>query len=122
MRTLSFILILGLLLSSCGRIENSSSQDKALYSPRTAGSPQHEAAVAIISAKCAECHGSWVSYSDEEFVSTGLVVAQNPTASSIYYRNQLGPGPRNNMPTQGRPAMTTDELQTISIWINTITP
>ncbi len=120
MTKLNLVLILGLFLFSCGRIKNSSSADESTYSPRAAGSPQHEAAIAIISAKCAECHGEWLTKSDAEFVSLGLLVPQNPTASSIYYRNTLGPGPKNNMPDGGRPAMTTSELQTISDWINSV--
>jgi uncharacterized membrane protein len=120
MRKLNLVLILGLFLFSCGRIINSSSSDEATYSPRAAGSPQHEAALAIISAKCAECHGEWLTKSDAQFVSDGLIVPQNPTASLIYYRNQLGPGPNNNMPTGGRSAMTSAELQTISDWINAV--
>ena len=120
MRKLNLVLILGLFLFSCGRIINSSSSDESTYSPRATGSAQHEAALTIISAKCAECHGEWLTKSDAQFVSDGLIVPQNPTSSLIYYRNQLGPGPNNNMPTGGRPAMTTTELQTISDWINSV--
>ncbi len=111
-----------LALFSCGRIYNSSTPDKAAYSPRSAGTPQYEAAQAIIVAKCSECHGQWNGYSERDYISNNLIVAQDPTNSSVYFRNQLGPGPQNNMPTQGRPAMTADELQTISDWINSATP
>lgn len=117
---LSLIFILGLFFLSCGRIQNSSSTDSATYSPLTSGTPEHNEAIAIIGAKCAECHGEWLKYTDAQFVSLGLITPQNPTASSIYYRNQLGPGPSNNMPTGGRSAMTSTELQTISTWINSI--
>lgn len=120
MSRINLVFILGLSLLSCGRIENSSSQDKALYSPRAGGSAQYEAAVAIIAAKCAECHGAWMSYTDSDYVMTGLVIPNNPTGSKIYYRNQLGPGPQNNMPSQGRPAATSDEMQTLATWINSI--
>lgn len=109
-----------LITSSCGKVENSSSQDRALYSARVNGSPQYGEAIAIISAKCAECHASWVGFSESDFVQAGLVVPQNPTASKVYYRNQLGPGPSNNMPSGGRPAMTASELQTVADWINSV--
>ncbi len=115
-------LLLSLVLFSCGRIENSSSQDKALYQPRTSGSELHERAIEIISAKCATCHASWTALSDTDFVATGLLIPQNPTGSKIYYRNLLGPGPNNNMPSGGGPAVTVDELQKISDWINSVTP
>lgn len=120
MRQLNLVIILGLFLFSCGRIMNSSSADKSTYSPAADGTPQHKAALEIISNKCAECHGEWLTKTDAQFVSDGLIVPQNPTSSLIYYRNQLGPGPNNNMPTGGRPAVTTSELQTISDWINSV--
>ncbi len=119
MKVILFILFLSTIFS-CGRIENSSSQDSSVYSARVTGSPQFEAAVAIIIPKCSECHASWTGLSESSYVSSGLVVAKNPTASKVYYRNQLGPGPQNNMPSQGRPAMTAAELQTIADWINSI--
>ncbi len=118
-----FLLILSGVFFSCGRIENGSSQDKATYNARpTGGSPAHEAVITILTAKCAQCHASWIPYSDADFVSSGLAIANNPTGSKIYFRNQLGPGPSNNMPYGGNAAMTPDELQTVSNWINTITP
>jgi len=120
MKKLNLVFILGLFLLSCGRIVNSSSADEATYSPRASGTPQHNAAIEIISAKCAECHGEWLTKSDAQFVALGLIVGQSPTASPIYYRNQLGPGPSNNMPTGGRSAMTSTELQTISDWVNSV--
>ena len=119
---IKFALLLSLVFFSCGRVENSSSQDKALYQPRTTGTQAHEDAVGIIAAKCATCHASWTALSDSDFVATGLVIPQNPTGSKIYFRNLLGPGPNNNMPQFGGPAMTAAELQTISEWITSVTP
>lgn len=113
-------LVLCFLILSCGRVENSSSQDKALYNPRAGGSAQFEAAQAIFSAKCSECHASWNGFSEIDFVASGLALPRDTKNSKVFYRNQLGPGPQNNMPSGGRPAMTTAELQTISDWIASI--
>lgn len=120
MKRLSLVFILGLLVFSCGRIRNSSSTDESEYSPRAEGTPQHNKALEIISAKCAECHGEWLTKSDAQFVALGLIVPQNPTGSPIYFRNQLGPGPNNNMPTGGRAALTSAEMQSISDWITSV--
>jgi uncharacterized membrane protein len=117
---LSLVFILSLIILSCGRVENSSSQDRARYSPNMGGSAEFQAALAVLSAKCSECHGSWEGFTESEFVTAGLVVANDPTKSKVYYRNQLGPGPSNNMPDSGRPAMTSAELQTIAEWINSV--
>jgi uncharacterized membrane protein len=119
MKKLTLALPLFLLLA-CGRVENSSSQDRAIYSSRSTGSIEFEAAAAIILPKCSECHASWTAQSEADYIANGLIVPQNPNASKVYYRNQLGPGPDNNMPSQGRPAMTAAELQTIANWINSI--
>jgi uncharacterized membrane protein len=113
-----------LATSACGKVENSSSQDKALYSPRPTGSPQFLAAQAIIVQKCSECHGSWAGFTEVDYVQSGLLVPQNAAASKIYYRNQLatsGPGPKS-MPSQGRPAMTATEVQAIEDWVTAATP
>lgn len=117
-------LLLLLMNFSCGKIENSSSQDRSLYSPTPEGTPQFDAASTVLSAKCSECHGSWAGFSEADFIASGLVVAQSPENSKVYYRNQdatSGVGPKN-MPTQGRSALTTAELQVVTDWINSITP
>lgn len=123
MRNIFLILIIISSLS-CGRLENSSSQDRFLYTRRQAGSALFNQAAAILSTKCSECHGSWSGYSESDFVQSGLVVAQNIDASKVYYRNTTassGPGPRN-MPTQGRPTLTAEETQVVIDWINSVTP
>lgn len=109
---------------ACGRLENSSSQDRALYTSRPTGSAQFNEASAVLATKCSECHGSWSGYAESDFIQSGLVVAQNIDASKIYYRNQTatsGPGPRN-MPSQGRPSLTAAETQVVIDWINAIIP
>lgn len=121
-------LFFGLFLSttflSCGKIENSSSQDKYLYTPPQTGSVQFSAALTAITNKCSTCHGAWTGYSESDYIQSGLVTAQNLESSKIYYRNQnatSGPGPRN-MPSGGLPAFSAAELQSIVDWIAVITP
>lgn len=124
MSKITFIFSVSVLFLSCGRVENSSSQDRYLYSPRPTGTPQFAAAQAVIVAKCSECHGSWAGFAEKDFVQSNLISPQNIDGSKIYYRNQnasSGPGPRN-MPSQGRPALTATELQTVVDWINSATP
>lgn len=123
MKHLKIVFFLLILNFACGKIENSSSQDKYLYSPNTDGSLQFTAAVAVLTAKCSGCHGEWSGFSESDFILSGLVVAQSPSTSKIYYRNQgatSGVGPQN-MPTSGS-ALTGSELQVVTDWINAITP
>ena len=118
------ILILGVSVFSCGKPENSNSQDRALYVRRASGSPQFNTAAAAIATKCSECHASWSGYSESDFKQSGLIVAQNIDSSKIYYRSQTassGPGPRN-MPSAGRPTFTAVETTAIVDWINSVTP
>jgi len=107
----------------CGRIQNSSSSDKFTYSPgQITGSAEFLAAAAIIGSKCSECHGTYTTYTEADYITAGLVVAKDIASSSIYFRNQsatVGAGP-HDMPKQGRTPMTAAELQTLADWINSI--
>ena len=121
---LLLLLLIGVSTFSCGRPENSSSQDRALYTRRASGSPQFNAAAAAIATKCGECHASWSGYSESDFKQSGLIVGQNIDSSKLYYRSQTasgGPGPRN-MPSAGRPTFTSDETQAIVDWVNSVIP
>ena len=123
MRSLILTLFI-MTYSSCGKIENSSSQDRFLYSQHPQGTPQFNAASVVLATKCGECHGSWTGFSESDFVLSGLITPQKIDTSKIYYRNQnasSGPGKRN-MPSSGRPALSATELQTIVDWINAATP
>ena len=118
------ILLVGLAVFSCGKPENSSSQDRALYTRRASGSPQFNAAAAAIATKCSECHASWSGYSESDFKQSGLIVAANIDSSKMYYRSQTassGPGPRN-MPSAGRPTFTAEETTAVVDWINSVVP
>lgn len=111
-----------MLAVSCGPVENSSTADKAKFGPPidVSGSTPLFPAVRASLSKCQNCHGQWLSFTESQFVSNGLVVRRSPEGSSLYFRNQVsttGPGAKN-MPTMGYPAMTTAEVQTMIDWIN----
>jgi uncharacterized membrane protein len=109
---------------SCGRVENSSSQDKAIYGGVVLGTDQFNAANVILRNKCTFCHthASWNAYTEADFIAAGLIVPQSIVDSKLYYRIEgttLGGGPKN-MPSAGNPTMTTDEITVVTAWINSI--
>lgn len=112
-----------LLLAACGKIDNSSSTDKNLYGTITdTGSSDFLAVKTMLRSSCISCHPEWNSYTDTDFVTGGLVVAANASASKLYYRNQvatMGPGPKN-MPSGGQVALTDAELAIMISWINSL--
>ncbi len=110
-----------MLAVSCGPVENSSADDKGKFGPPLdiAGSTPLFSSVRAALTKCQNCHGQWLSFTEAQFVSNGLVVRRSPEGSQLYFRNLFattGPGPKN-MPTTG-PAMTAAEIQTMIDWIN----
>ena len=116
------ILILGIF--SCGKIENSNSTDKFTYGDATAvaGTQQFKDAAVVINKRCSTCHthAQWKNYTEADYVANGLAVSQSPPDSPIYYRNQnatSGPGPKN-MPINGNPVMTANELNAVAVWLN----
>jgi hypothetical protein len=116
--------ILGLSFIGCGPVDNSSSLDKSLFGPAVdlSGASPLFASVRTSLMKCQNCHGSWLSLSESDFKSLGLVVAGSPDSSKIYFRNQTaptGPGPKN-MPSGGYPALTSAEIQNMADWINAL--
>jgi hypothetical protein len=114
-----------LILFSCGKVENSSSTDRYIYSPSvTNRSPEFEAAVKILEKKCAQCHQEWLSMPENQFVTSGLIVGGDGLNSLLYGRNLRalgGPGIKN-MPNDGSPALTLTELNALVGWINTVSP
>ncbi len=111
------------LLPACGRINNSSSTDRNLYGVVTdSGSAEFLAVKTMLRNSCISCHAEWNSYSNTDFLSSGLVVAANATGSKLYYRNQKatsGSGP-TNMPNGGQVALTEAELMVMTSWINSL--
>lgn len=112
------------MLPSCGPVENSASLDKTLYGPSIdiSGASPLFASVRTSLTKCQTCHASWLSLSESDFKTLGLVVAGAPDSSKLYYRNSSatsGPGPRT-MPNGGYPALTPTEIQNMINWINAL--
>jgi hypothetical protein len=122
MKIASVILLL-LMASSCGKIENSSSTDNILYGEFTdTGSPDFLTAKAAIRANCLQCHAVWKNYLEQDFIDAGLVVRGDPANSKLYYRNLLateGPGP-HNMPASGYPPIAPADLSAMHNWISAL--
>ncbi len=116
---ISFII----LLTSCGKIENSSSLDDVLYGNFTdTGTPDFLTAKASINANCLQCHAAWRTYTSQNFIDANLVVRGDADSSKLYYRNVLapaGPGPKN-MPSSGYPPISAGDLAAMANWINAL--
>ena len=115
-----------MLSYSCsGPVENSNTNDRGQYgSSQDVGTPEFTPARKIIREQCAFCHthAAWNGYQQADFIAAGLVTADNPAASSIYYRNTnaaSGPGPKT-MPNGGYPAMSNGDLSILITWINSL--
>ena len=121
-RIIVLVFIVGATFS-CGKINNSSSLDKIKFaSSSPSGTTLFNTMNSIISNKCSTCHPAWISFTADDFISAGLVTAQSIATSKLYYRNQnaaIGPGPQN-MPSNGLPALTESELQSLADWINSL--
>ena len=121
--TIITLLLLSVVLPSCGKIENSNSLDDIKYTNFTeTGSPNYLIAKAAINSACLQCHGIWKQYTEQTFIDTGLVVRGDPDASKLYYRNQqvsTGPGPKN-MPPSGNPAISSADLAAMQQWISAL--
>ena len=125
---ISIIVSIGFLfsLSSCDRVVvNSSENDELIASlANLEGGPEFQAVLQVIIPKCAGCHThqAWYSYNEASYVAAGLVVAQNPALSKMYYRlstSTEGPGPKN-MPAGGGQAFTSEEVELMETWISSL--
>jgi hypothetical protein len=116
-------LAVALVFSSCGKIENSSSIDGSLYGNYTdTGSPNFLATKQAMSGSCYVCHGAWKTYSEQDFITSGLIVPGSASTSKLYFRNSLassGSGPKN-MPLSGYPPISTGDLAIMEQWINAL--
>jgi uncharacterized membrane protein len=109
-----------LALSSCGRLQNSNSNDANIYGSSVAGSANFVSARLILSNKCFSCHASWSSYTETQYVGLGLVVAGSTTSSSLYNRIRGNDtGQAGDMPVTGS-NLTSEELKTMKTWIQGI--
>jgi hypothetical protein len=122
MKLVTALLLLA-TLSSCGKIENSSSTDDIVYGDFVdTGSPNFLTAKAAIRANCLDCHAVWKRYTEQDFIDNNLVVRGDPANSKIYYRNLLaseGPGP-HNMPASGYPPISPADLSAMKNWISAL--
>jgi hypothetical protein len=122
MKKISAVLFL-LVVSSCGKIENSSSTDDILYGDFVdTGSPDFLTAKAAIRANCLQCHAVWKRYTEQDFIDNGLVVRGSAADSKLYYRNLLatdGAGP-HNMPASGYPPISPGDLAAMKAWITAL--
>ena len=123
MKTFYKLAIFALLISSCGKIENSSSLDDVLYGDFTeTGSADYLATKTSLNSYCIQCHAAWRTYSEQNFIDAGLVVPGDPASSKLYYRNAnatSGAGPKN-MPTSGYPPIPSSDLDVIANWISAL--
>ncbi len=112
-----------LIFSSCGKVENSSSIDGSLYGNYTdTGSPNFLATKEMMKTSCYVCHGAWKTYSEQDFIATGLVTPGSASTSKLYFRNTFaasGSGPKN-MPQSGYPPISTADLAIMEQWINAL--
>ena len=116
MRVMRYLFIFLIVLTGCVQTENSSSQDAGLYG---GGDTQHvvfSEARELLYVNCNSCH-AYGSYSEQDFIDQGLVIAADPDNSELYYRmrgSQGALGPKD-MPVTGQ--LTQAELQKIRDWI-----
>ena len=116
-------IILISVFSACGKIENSSSIDGSLYGNYTdSGSPNFLATKNAMKPSCFVCHGAWKSYTEQDFIASGLVTPGSAANSKLYFRNALatsGGGPKN-MPQSGYPPISAGDLSIMEQWINAL--
>lgn len=73
----------------------------------------------VLQNNCFSCH-QWSQYSQKNFISAGLIVAQNKANSKIYYRLNgatEGPGPFTMPPGS---ALAASDRQIVADWIDSI--
>jgi cytochrome c553 len=115
----------GALFSGClVQTDNSVNGDASIFSNPPSGSTQAFANVsAILKKNCVPCHASdIVSFSEQQLLAQGYVVAKDPDASMLYARltgSNAGGSFQETMP-QGGPPLSSDDLATIRNWIDQI--
>lgn len=108
---------------SCGKINNSSSDDIATYSPPFVASGAFGNVQQILIQHCTFCHSEWTQYTQDSFITAGLVTPGNITTSKLYFRNinstVTGTGAKD-MPNNASPAISLANLQIMADWINSL--
>jgi mono/diheme cytochrome c family protein len=120
----ALIFVWSLVALGCGpsfNPMNSLSQD-ARFKPTTplsstagGGTDYFSSMRAVLNAHCASCHGSWMSFSEAQWLTSGLVVAGDPGASALVTRLR---GYGGNMP-QGGPIDPGEEGR-IAAWVESL--
>ncbi|NDD91564.1 hypothetical protein EBZ37_05710 [bacterium] len=119
LRAASFVLLLACLVSSCGKLNtlNSVSSDASLVS----GSEKFKAFKTFFASKCNECHESWSSFTEEEWVSQGYVVAGSSSSSTLFLRlkNNGIAGSAQDMPDSSE-TNSDSEVAVVRDWIDSL--
>lgn len=117
---LRYFIILIFTFFGCGRVYNSSTLDEQLYGSEVSGSQNFQLAQAVILSKCVSCHGAWGSYTEEDYISNGLIEVGLSQDSVLYVRIRGNDSSTSgDMPTNGN-TLTSDEVVKIKTWINEI--
>jgi uncharacterized membrane protein len=120
MKAVHFLFFQILILSSCGKLQNSNTSDANLYGTTVSGTSNFQNARTILSNKCFSCHANWSGYSETQFVTSGYVVSGSTTESILYTRIRGNDtGTAGDMPVSGS-NLTTDEIATMKAWIQGI--
>lgn len=114
--TYSIVFVSIVFLSSCGKVNTSSSNDKTLYGSSTVTTSNFTAAKAVLSQNCFQCH-DWATYAESDFSAQALVIPDSAVSSRLYQKLKGNDsGTTGNMPPSG--ALTSDDLIKIRTWIN----
>ncbi len=112
-----WIAIVSILLVSC-QIYNGASRDKLIYGSSVDLSTDFGKAYSVLSTRCTACHIQFAGWStQQDWVTNGYVIAQNLSASKVYYRligANLGVA-TEDMPQNS--VLSIDELADIRRWI-----
>lgn len=117
---LVLLISIGIILSGCAEIYNSSSTDKLVYGSSVTGSAKFQTARLAIVSKCSRCHAFYGTWSESQFLTDTKygISAANLSQSPLYCHSRgndtCGPG---DMPMSGSD-LTEEELTKIKDWIS----
>jgi len=123
MKKYFILLLITLVLFSCGQDYNSQSNDVGQYSQSpidrsTAEGQRLHLVYRSMQSQCFSCHGSWSSYiTSSQWVNAGLVVRGNPNTSKLVYRLKNMGG---NMPPDPSSQISDDDYSAYLNWINNL--
>jgi uncharacterized membrane protein len=108
------------LISCKVQTDNSVNGDATVFGVAApVGSNLFEQVNGIVQQNCATCHNAFPSYSQEQWIANGYVVAGDPTASLMFQKIRGAiPGGSGDMPQGGQ--LSASEISTIQNWIESI--